>query len=262
MLRARQPIVRSAATQAFIDSLLSELAAGAYSPAAWLRFVWRSWRRSLEVARRQRRAALEVHLFHLALLPLGTPRWVIGSWLLAWSHVGLLGDQPRSLGVANLLTLLRANLPALRGSHSAWLASAALGSDLADGWIARAGSRETAFGAYADAVADLAFWTWYAWRHEPSRLLRGLAWSLWLAPAAAITVGYFVAARSIDAPRPQGIRVTSAAFQVLLVARAWCRWARAEGQPDFMPSPAARRAASVRSSAPGTPARSSRECRR
>ncbi|MBJ7602263.1 MAG: CDP-alcohol phosphatidyltransferase family protein [Candidatus Dormibacteraeota bacterium] len=236
MLGPRPPIVRSASTQAFVDSLLGDLAAGAYSPAAWFRFAWRSWRRSLEAARRQRRAALEVHLLHLALLTLGTPRWVIGSWLLAWSHVGLLGDQPRSLGVANLLTLLRANLPALRGSHRAWVASAALGSDLADGWIARAGSRETGFGAYADALADLTFWTWFAYRHEPSRLLRGLALSLWLTPAAALIVWYFGAARAIDVPRPQVTRLASAGFQLLLAARAWARWARSRRQATFEPS--------------------------
>jgi len=161
---------------------------------------------------------------------------VIGSWLLAWSHVGLLGDQPRSLGVANLLTLLRANLPALRGSNGAWVASAALGSDLADGWIARRRSRETAFGAYADALADLAFWTWFAYRHEPSRFLRGLVLSLWLAPAAAVSVWYFGAARAIDVPRPQAVRVTSAGFQLMLAGRAWARWARARRQATSVPS--------------------------
>ncbi len=161
---------------------------------------------------------------------------MIGSWLLAWSHVGLLGDQPRSLGVANLLTLLRANLPALRGSNGAWVASAALGSDLADGWIARRRSRETAFGAYADALADLAFWTWFAYRHEPSRFLRGLVLSLWLAPAAAVSVWYFGAARAIDVPRPQAVRVTSAGFQLMLAGRAWARWARARRQATSVPS--------------------------
>lgn len=223
MRSARPPIVRSDSTRAFVDSALSDLATNGYSPFAWLRFTWRSCRRSLEMVRRQPRAALEVHLLHLALLTGGSPRWVLTSWLLAWSHLGLLAEEPQPLGLANILTLLRANLPALARGRGAWLALPALLTDVTDGWIARGRARESAFGAYADALADLAFWTWYARRHEPSRLLRSVALSLWLGPAAILTIGYFGAARALDVPRPQVVRLTSAGFQVLLATRACAR---------------------------------------
>ena len=66
---------------------------------------------------------------------------------MAIAHVGLLGHQRLSIGPANLLRLLHANLPAGR-----WTPLIAIGSDAADGWLARLRT-PTAFGAYADALA-------------------------------------------------------------------------------------------------------------
>lgn len=86
-----------------------------------------------------------------------------------------------------MVTLLRANLPALAPEAGRWLGAAALGLDLADGRLARARHTETVFGHYADALADTAFWTWYARRHEPSRLLRAAALAAWAAPVVAVS---------------------------------------------------------------------------
>lgn len=44
------------------------------------------------------------------------------------------------------------------------------------------------FGSYADTIADAAFWTWFAARHEPSSRLRAAAFAAWAAPVAAAAV--------------------------------------------------------------------------
>jgi CDP-alcohol phosphatidyltransferase len=77
---------------------------------------------------------------------------IASSALLAVTHLGLLGEGNRSLGIANGLSLVRANLPPRR-----WAAPVALVSDFVDGAFAR-GLKPTAFGSYADPLADLSFW--------------------------------------------------------------------------------------------------------
>lgn len=62
-----------------------------------------------------RRALLESTALHAGLAALADPRrreWVVASWLLTVSHLGMLENRG-TLGVANTLTLLGANLPAL-----------------------------------------------------------------------------------------------------------------------------------------------------
>lgn len=123
-----------------------------------------------------------------------------------------------------MVTLLRANLPALGGS-ARWLPVLALATDLLDGRLARRLGVQTAFGTYADSLADAAFWLWFALRHEPSRALRIAALAAWAAPVVVITVASVVGGRLLDAPRPVLLR-PAAALQALIGARALPRTAQ------------------------------------
>lgn len=142
------------------------------------------------------------------------------SWALAMTHLGLLGPQRRSIGLPNLLSLLRANLPTTR-----WAPLVAVGSDRADGWLASL-TTPTAFGAYADPLADAVFWTRHASTQELSRVLRAVVAAAWVLPLAAIVTGYFAASRAIDYPRPLLVRHLSAGLQCLLAARALTGWSK------------------------------------
>jgi phosphatidylglycerophosphate synthase len=64
----------------------------------------------------------------------------------------------------------------------------AAASDLADGRLARRQSSVTLFGAYADSLADAAFWTWLTLRHQPNRAVRAAALAAWTLPVGAIAV--------------------------------------------------------------------------
>lgn len=156
------------------------------------------------------RAALEATALHalLALPPGGRPR-AAAAWLLTITHLGLLGSGA-SLGLANALSLLRAGLPVGR-----WSAPIAMASDAADGWLARRRGG-TAFGAFADPLADAAFWTAVAFRPGSGRLARSAVLCLWLAPAGAIAVAYFVRGQAVDYPRPLVWRRASVLVQSLL----------------------------------------------
>ncbi len=221
MALTRPPVGRSKSTREFVDDLLGDLAAGGFSVHAWARFWRRSWDRSREVARERPRASADVHLIHLVLMLAGRPIWVATSWLMAWSHLGLLHEgADRGIGLPNLLSLARANLPAAGRFCGPWVALPALASDLLDGYLARSRGESTPFGYYCDVLADVAFWLWYVARYERSRRLRVAAVAFWLAPTAGATIAYLVRGRSIDLPRPLPARYLSAAFQVLLAARA------------------------------------------
>ncbi|HET9970556.1 MAG TPA: CDP-alcohol phosphatidyltransferase family protein [Streptosporangiaceae bacterium] len=173
---------------------------------------------------------------HAALLLLarghGRPggAWIGLSWLLAVTHLGLLGPR-RSLGPANTVTLARGCLPALAAGW--WTGPAALAADFLDGQLARRRDEATVFGSYADTIADAAFWNWFAARHEPSRLLRVAAVAAWAAPAAAAAVLSIARGQMTDIPRPALVR-PAAPLAVLLVVRACTR---RHGQA---PAPAAR----------------------
>lgn len=168
-------------------------------------------------------ALLELTVLHLVLTR-GRPRpWPVAVWLLAVTHLGLLGDR-RELLMANHLSLLRANLPSLSAPAAPWTAGVALLTDVLDGRLARARKEETAFGAYADPLADLVFWNWYVVRNESDRWIRAAAIMAWPIPAAAITVAYFARGRTIDYPRLMALRLLSAAFQCWIAARGFQRW--------------------------------------
>src|SRR5918995_959018 len=110
--------------------------------------------------------------------------WILTSWALSATHLGML-EQHRSIGAANAITLLRANLHALVDHRCT--AVAALVTDLADGRVARRRGTVSPFGAAADSLADAAFWLYFAQRHEPPPSFRPPAWLTWAAPVAAVT---------------------------------------------------------------------------
>jgi hypothetical protein len=200
------------------------LAAGDWSPSAWLHFIWRCCVRSTEQAASHPRAFLELSLLHLALMR-GRPRpWPLVAWLLAVTHLGLLGAERRGALAANHLSLLRANLPSLSASAAPWTAWVALLTDVLDGYLARVRKEETAFGAYADPLADLVFWNWYVFRNESNPWIRAAAVVAWPLPAGVITAAYFVRGRSLDYPRPAATRLLSGAFQCWIAVRAFQRW--------------------------------------
>jgi phosphatidylglycerophosphate synthase len=221
-LRRRAGVTRSPQTRAFVDEILGELRRSGWSPTGWAGLMCRSLVRSWEDASQHPRAAAELILGHAVAAAVRPGAWLSASAVLTITHLGLLDEGRDGLGWANRLTLLRANLPALVPSAPGWMAAAALASDWADGHLARRGD-ETAFGAYADALADVAFWTWYVLRREDDRVLRRLALFLWLGPAAAVTTAYFVRGRSIDYPRVIAVRNLSVAVQVLVTLRALAR---------------------------------------
>ncbi|HEX6492612.1 MAG TPA: CDP-alcohol phosphatidyltransferase family protein, partial [Candidatus Dormibacteraeota bacterium] len=160
----RPPIAPPTGARRFVDTALADLKASRRSPRGWRRLLVASLGRSWEDARRQRCAFVEVSAGHLVAAVRRPGPWAAGSWAMAVTHLGLLGDTPRWLGWANRLTLLRANLPALTPDAPAWIGLVALATDLLDGGIARRTGDVTAFGGYGDALADIAFWTWYALR--------------------------------------------------------------------------------------------------
>jgi hypothetical protein len=207
------------------EELLGELRAGRWRPGAWYRFCCRACVMSWQAAASRPRAAAEVTALHAGLLWLardsgrGNRARVATSWLLAVTHLGLLG-QRRSLGAANAVTLARANLPAL--ASGPWTGLAALAADLLDGQLARRRGEATVFGSYADTLADAAFWTWFAARHEPSRVLRAAAFAAWTAPVAAATALSVARGRMTGIARHELLR-PGAPLAVLLVARACAR---------------------------------------
>ena len=215
-MRQRPPVDRPPESRTFVDQVLAALRLSRWRPRAWAAFLLRCSARSAQQMRCQPRAVLEVTVLHLALLPLirHARLRLAASWVMAITHIGLLGHQRRSIGPANALSLLRANLPAGR-----WTPLVAIGTDVADGWLARLRT-PTTFGAYADPLADVVFWSRQAWAHERSPVLRALAATVWLVPLAVIGGAYFVTGRTFDYPRPLVVRRLSAGLQCLLTVRA------------------------------------------
>jgi CDP-alcohol phosphatidyltransferase-like enzyme len=217
---SRGIIARSRASRQFVDDLLGQLAARHFVPTAWVRFIGRSLVRSADEVRIHRAAAAELTALHLVGGAAGTWRWALTSWFLCITHLGLLGDSP-TLGWPNRLTVLRALLPSLAPT-TRWTSVAALATDFADGRLARVRG-ESAFGAFADPIADGVFWSWYALRWERNRWLRWVPTALFGGSVAVIAVAYFARGRSIDYPRLMAVRYLSAVLQIMLAVRT-LRW--------------------------------------
>lgn len=215
-LAGRDAIERSAEGRRFVDEILGALSSRHFVPSAWGDFLGRSLARSVAQIRIRPVAATEVTVLHL-LASASSRWWALGSWLLCITHLGLLGERS-TLGWPNRLTLLRALLPSLAPT-SRWTALVAMATDFADGRLARNGE-ESAFGAFADPIADGAFWSWFALRWEPNRRLRLVPITVFAASVAGISAAYLARGRTIDYPRPMAIRYASSAAQILLTFRA------------------------------------------
>lgn len=227
----RPPIAPPADARRFVDSTLADLRASRWSAGGWGRFLATSLHRSWEDARHHRCSLLEVSAVQLAVAARRPGPWAAGSWAMAVTHLGLLGDAPRCLGWPNRLTLVRANLPALAPEAPAWTGVVALATDLLDGVVARRTGDATAFGGYADALADIAFWSWFALRREDDAALRALCVGVWAAPAVAVTAAYIALGRAVDYPRPAALRTLSVALQLVLTVRALTRAGSARPRP-------------------------------
>ena len=219
--------LRSATTREASDRLLAVLRDGRWMPAAWWRFAALATLRSLDAARAKPRAFGQAALIHLPFLVAGRGRraWVLTSWAMAVTHLGMIGERD-DLGVANTLTLIRANLPAVEARLGPALPVLSLATDFADGKIARATGRVSAFGAQADFLADAAFWTWFVIRYDRNRLVLVATVAAWLAPVAALAVAGVAQGRMTDLPRSAWMR-PAAVLEVIIGARAIVRIARA-----------------------------------
>jgi len=213
---SRGVIARSRDGRQFVDDILTELAARRFAPTAWVRFMGRSLARSVDQVRIRPTTAAELTGIHLVAGAAGSWRWALTSWFLCITHLGLLGDSP-TLGWPNRLTLLRALLPSLV-PDSPQASVIALATDFADGRLARAGG-ESAFGAFADPIADGVFWSWYALRWEHNPWLRWVPITLFGGSAAVIAIAYFGRGRTIDYPKPPAVRYLSAVTQITLAVR-------------------------------------------
>lgn len=218
----RRPVTAEHDSRAATNALLDGLRQGRWRPRAWTRFLTLATRRSIQQAQRRPRALAEITTLHLVFAICShrqRPLWTIASWALAATHLGML-EHRQSIGIATVITLTRANLPALT---TGWVTPvAALASDLADGHIARRLGTQTPFGAAADSLADAAFWAWFALRQEPSPRMRRAALLAWLAPVIAVTAVSVRQGRMVDAPRPVIVR-PAAMMQAVLAVRAVAR---------------------------------------
>ncbi|MFD4586895.1 CDP-alcohol phosphatidyltransferase family protein [Streptomyces sp. NPDC058434] len=189
-----KPVSAMADSRAATNALLAELREDRLAPEAVGRFVGQAAHRSLGQAARRPRALAELTALHAILYTLAAgrrpgPGWVAASWVPAASHLGLLEHRTR-LAPADILTLLRANLPALPGGTSRASGVLAVGLDLADGRLARHQGTTSPFGDYADTFADAAFWMWLHHLEPRCPRFTGLL-ALHVHPYAALHIGEY-----------------------------------------------------------------------
>ncbi|WP_236240218.1 CDP-alcohol phosphatidyltransferase family protein [Streptomyces sp. CC228A] len=213
-------------SRAATDALLGTLRQEGWRPRAVSRFLWQAADRSARQAARRPRALAQVTALHCLLLArAGQQRpgrgWVTASWALGVLHLGLLEHRDR-LAPADVLTLIRANLPATAVGSSRWSGLLAIALDQADGRLARSQGTVSPFGDYADSFADAAFWTWLTLRHEPSRRVRVAAIAAWAAPVATVTALAIGRGRMPERPRPALLR-PAAAMQGVVALRHFLR---------------------------------------
>jgi phosphatidylglycerophosphate synthase len=161
--------------EAWTHEILRELRANSYRPAAWARFLARSFERA-RVTRRERRhehhqivlvgavglaAWAAVAAFEPWPTLAGALWWLFVVAMLDW-HLGMLEDDRgrplRRLGLPNLLSLARAAVvPVLPVASPALLAAVLIPAGLADaidGPLARRRGEETRLGVWLDGSVD------------------------------------------------------------------------------------------------------------
>lgn len=208
-------------SRAATDRLLGDLRAGGLQPRAWAQFLRAASSRSLRQATVRPGALIELTALHLALAVVRRKRgarglpWIGCSWVLSVTHLGLL-EQRRRVSLADVLTLTRANLPAVVPDARALVASAAVLTDVLDGPVARSLRTTTPFGRDADTLADAAFWTWFLLRHEPSPVLRALGLSVTSMRVPLVIAVSVARGRMVDLPRPRWLRPVAIVQGVVL----------------------------------------------
>ncbi|MDP9075712.1 MAG: CDP-alcohol phosphatidyltransferase family protein [Actinomycetota bacterium] len=206
-------------SRAFTDTALAALRADSWSPGAWARFAATVARRSGGQVAAHPHAAVELTVLHGLFLAAARGRgrrWIATSWLMAVTHLGLLGRR-RSIGWPNAISLARANLAVTGTPLGRWLGVVAAVSDKLDGALARQ-QGPTMFGFYADSLADAVFWMWLASRGDPSRPVLAASVAAWAAPVAAMVAASIAEGEMVECPRPALFR-PAAAMQVVLAAR-------------------------------------------
>lgn len=209
--------------RAATNQLLFDLKKRGWRPAGWARFLAAATARSVVQAVVHQRALGQATALHGGFLAMGKGarwRWVATSWVLTALHLGMLEDRPH-LGVANTLTLVRANLPVIGSALGPWLGISALTLDFVDGKLARRTGTTTPFGRYADPLADTVFWTWISFTQDgrDSRAVQAAVVLTWLSPIVGVTATTFGRGRMVELPRPRRIR-PAVALQVLIALRA------------------------------------------
>lgn len=162
--------------EAWTREVLAELQASRFGPAAWLRFLGRSFARARERRAERRREHRSVVLLGAvgtgawlsaaagrpSLALAGAGWWLLQATMLGW-HLGMLerpdGSRLDRLGPANVLTLARGGLPpvllALAGSPAGLVLLLAAGvADVADGRLARRRNEQTLLGVWLDGSVD------------------------------------------------------------------------------------------------------------
>lgn len=210
-----------------LNAMLAILHERRHESRAWGEFWAALTRRSLHHATTHPMAAAQITAIHAVIAAVShtrTPWWSLTSWGLAIMHLGMLEDRS-TIGVANTLTLVRANLPLLDARLGRALPFVALATDFLDGKLSRHWGTVTAFGRGADVIADVAFWTWYILEHDRRPWLIAATITAWMVPVLGVSVTSFATGRMVDIPRYRWFR-PAATLQILLSVRAACHFWR------------------------------------
>lgn len=222
---SRRSILDGVDSRAATNELLGGLRRQAFSGRAFGAFVADTTLRSIREARKRPQALVEATAVHAGMAALAYPHgraWVLTSWLMTITHLGML-EERRTMGLPNLLTVARANLPAAEARlGSGPIVALALATDFVDGKLARRTGTVTRFGTQGDYLADAALWTWFTLKHERSRAWQVATFAAWAIPVAGLTAAAFAKGGMVDVPRSRWLR-PAAAVEVLIGARVLTR---------------------------------------
>ena len=221
----RHDILEGVDSRAATDELLSGLRRGGFGGRALGAFIADATLRSIREARKRPIALAEATAVHVGMAALAHPHgrvWVATSWIMTVTHLGML-EERRTMGMPNLLTVARANLPAASARlGSTQIVALALVTDFVDGKLARRTGTVTRFGTQGDYLADAALWTWFTVKHEHSRGWQLATFAAWAIPVAGLTIASFAKGGMVDVPRSRWLR-PAAAVEVLIGARVLAR---------------------------------------
>lgn len=220
----REAILDGSDSRAATNELLGGLRRGGFGGRALGAFIADATVRSIREAGKRPIALAEATAVHAGMAALAHPHgrvWVATSWLMTVTHLGML-EERRTMGLPNLLTVARANLPAAAARLGSAVPVLALATDFVDGKLARRTGTVTRFGTQGDYLADAALWTWFTVTHEKSRGWQLATFAAWAIPVAGLTVASFAKGGMVDVPRSRWLR-PAAAVEVLIGARVLAR---------------------------------------